>query len=316
MPLQRTKQSAHKKVAKAHKRINKQSGHINYLKSMMKALSKNLYYGFREANEVGDGAGKITIKNDQTTGTELPLHIYSLNNVVNDGAAISAGWYLKSNGYDFTSLGNVEFMGCEGQNDASQATIDGLGKNILYSNYHDIRLMLWGKSTRKAVYKIMLVQLLDEELDPNINTTTTKGNTQEKRQMLYVGKLLRPIMLNPVIREVHTKQLESGYKILWQKTYKLDETLSTEDEAQHKLVKIFRQRNRNINYQESPNLALSTISADAVNYASPNESPTGYPTHSKNNLFLIIIANNSLEDDSSTYDINIKSKYTLLGNVG
>ena len=163
----------------------------------------------------------------------------------------------------------------------------------------------------------MLIQILDEELDPTLSASTTNVDTQKKRRMLYQLKFTKPLSSNPVVSEVSTRQLDRGYKILWKKVYKLREQRSTEDELQHKLVKLFRQVNKVKKFQESPDLTnVDVNNADNVDYNEAEEAPSTMPTHSKDNLFLVIVSNKSAEDQSASYDINIKQKYTLIGNIG
>ena len=296
-------------------KLRKHGSHINYIKKVLNSTTKKLFFGIRDANEIATGNGKLSLVQDLVTGSEYPLHIFPLNNIINDGNSQSGGYKLDSNGYDFTSLLNVENYGADGQTHIDHTAANNLGKNILYNNYNEIRLLLWGRAARKSVFRVSIISLRDDELDPNLSPTTTNTDTQEKRQIFFLYHLLKPMITNPVVNDSSgIKQLHGAGKVLWSKTYKVRETLSTEDEAQHKFVKIFRKRNKLLRFQESPSTAAQ-LTADGVGIIGNNETPSNYPAHSKDNLFLVVTGNSTTEDDALTYDISVKSKYTLLGNV-
>lgn len=300
---------------RCNRNIKKNSYKISYLNKMIKSMSLSFYYGIRESNDVHNNSGGVSITRDETTGSELPLHIYPLESIVNDNVQPVGGYKLHSNGYDFTTLGmNVEGMGVVGQNHTTMGDINTKGKNILYKNFTDIRLLLWGHQSKKTVFKIYLVKLYDEDLDPTLNPTTTDTESQEKRQILFQQKMLKRIIGNPVVREPINNSMRVKYQVKWSKTYVIDETLSTEDENKHLLVKIFRKENRNIDYQESPSIN-SNLGSDVVSYQTPTEPPTTYPSHSGSKNYLIITSNCSQEDRVNTYDIQIQSKYSMIGNI-
>lgn len=310
------KRTSNKKARKhIHKKIAKQNQHIKYIKSILKSQTLSFYYVARECNEISQGLGAISLKRDQVGGSEMPLHIYPLDNIVNDGVQPVAAYKLNSNGYDFDSLGiNVEGGGVTGQTHTTMGAINAMGKNILHKNYSDIKILLWGQPTRKTVFRIMLCRFLDEDLDMTLEPTTSNAERQEKRQILFTHQLLKKIISNPVVSSVVQKNANKRYKILWSKNYTIRERLSTEDENKHRLVKIFRKENKSLNYQDSPEIAVN-LDADAVVHQDPSEPPTTYPSTSRQKTFLIITANCNAEDSTATYDIQMKSKYTMIGNT-
>jgi hypothetical protein len=285
---------------------------LRLLSSLYKIATQSHYYGVREANEIADGSGKQILTTNLTDAGDgsLPIHIYSLGNIKQGGTAESCAFTVDKTGTDFIDLQNLERFGVDGNTiqDAADLTT---AKAI--QNYTDIRLCLWGEADRKTQYKISLVRLLDTRLDPNIDLTTSDAPTQELRQAIFGHYFTRAQMSNPVIRgeRVLSAQQKKSFKVLWSKTYTLRETLSTEDEAQYRLVKIFRKMNSIKHYRDDGSIPAPSLDADAVQKYDPTSGLVGFP-HTNNNLFLIITALNSAEDESCSYDINLKNKFTIL----
>ncbi len=287
---------------------------VNYLTLLNKVNTQSIFYGYREANEISDGLGKQILKTDITTGDELPFHIYPLRNVKMAGTGGSGCLKLNADGHDFTAIGSpttIEYLGSKGN------TIQD-GESILFRkilcNYHDIKIMLWGEADRKTTFEVLLVKFFDEEFDPALLPVVTDANTQKKRVLLFKDMLLRPMITNPVIAgEVISNSIKKEMKILWRKKYKLRETLSTEDQRQHKLIKIFKKCHEVLDYYETPQTetVANYLNADEIVKEDILNVPSNTPT-TPYNLFLIILGNCHAEDETQTYDINIKSKYTLL----
>jgi len=269
----------------------------------------------RQCNEISVGNGLLSLKRDESGGSEYPLHIYPLDSIVNDGNQPIGGYKLNSNGYDFDTLGcNVEGGGLTGQSHANMGNINAMGKNILHKNYTDIKLLLWGHANRKTTFNLSLVRFKDEDLDVTLAPITTNGETQEKRQLFFTHKMLKKIMSNPIISNVTSKTSRQRFNVVWSKSYTIRETLSTESQAKHRVVKIFRKENKSLSYKDSPEVVLD-LAADSVVHEDPSEPPTTYPSQSRLKTFLIVTSNVNAEDDVNTYDIQIKSKYTMIGNV-
>lgn len=287
---------------------------VKYLMKINQVNTQNLFYGYRECNEVADGSGKTILKTDLVTGDELPLHIYPLRGVVMNAAAAVGAMKLNSDGYDFTTIGDIQYLGSTGNTVQDGSAIKF---RKLLCNYHDIKIMLWGEADRKTRFEIMLVKLSDIEFDPALEPIVTDVSTQNKRILLFKALLLRKMITNPIIGgEVIGTSIRREMKILWRKEYNLRETLSTEDQAQHKIVKIFRPCHDVVDYNETNKIesVANFLNADEVIHEDFVASVQRVP-RTQDNLFLIITGNANKEDETLSYDINIKSKYTLLAET-
>lgn len=297
------------------KRRNNKRSLPSYLKSVLKTIQTSVFYGVREANEISDGIGKQVLETD-TLNSIHPLHIYPLVNVINDAVTPAAGYHMDHSGTTYVSLGdNIQNMGAVGQLSQPVTALDALSKKQMYLNYHDIKILLWGRDTKKTVFNVSLVKFYKDELCPLVGTTTdSEGN--ELRQQFTLDMLRH--LSNPVVNENHKRPGLQGYKVIWSKTYKIRETLSTEDERQHKLVKLFRKEDRLINFerpsQSTPTNAL--LDADTIfNHETGGDAYT-HPWETKRNLYLVITSNVTQDDtNNATYDISIKSKYTVMGSL-
>lgn len=304
---------------KSH-RSKKNSGMKKYLSntSIMSKLMKmniaDLFYGVREVNELETGSGKNVLQ-DNALANEMPLHIYPLYSIINNGVTPGGMFILKQNGYDFTKKLDVEFMGAKGCISASP-TSQEITK--LLHRYVDARFLFWSDSLRKTNFRVQLVKIFDEDLSPT-DVTITDVNIQKKRKLFYFYKTLRSQLTNPIIKnEVTGSQLKGKYKVIWSKDYGIDELLNDRDEHHYQEVRLFRKTDDIKYYREFPaiNNSSNDDNPDIIKYEDFLASVSEEPLLSQR-LFLMISANTTLsqaEDGvnfhTATYDINIKNKYS------
>lgn len=298
-----------------NKKNKNSSKRVNIMSKLMRLNTCNLYYGFREVNELEAGAGKLTLQNN-ALGNVKPLHIFPLNSIINKSTTPFGGFVLKQNGYDFSSLGNVEFLGADGAISASPATQE-LQSTLL--RYNNIKLLFWSSPARKTTFRCSIVKIFDEDFIPS-TTAITDVNIQNKVSLFYDWKMLRSLTSNPIVANENIgKQLKGKVKILWSKDYQIDELLNDRDEHHYKEVKIFRKEDKICHYKELPviNAAPSIDDPDVVRYDNFETNTTTYPL-TPQQTYLIITANTTLsqaEDavnfHTATYDINIKNKHTV-----
>lgn len=283
---------------------------VDYLLKISRVNTQALFYGFREANSIADGSGKVVLKTDLVSGNEFPIHLYPLRAIIQGGSVPIGGMKVQSNGYNHTTLGNIEYMGSKGNTIQDGANIK---VRQLFCNYHDIKLLLWAEADRKTTFEIMLVKFRSEDMDPALNLVVTDTDVQLRRALMYKLQLIRSLITNPVVKgEVLQGNATAELKILWKKKYTLKETLSTEDQNRHRLVKIFKQCDQIVTFAESPTISLSDVlDADEVVEQLVDDTPTTYP-RAHEQVFLVVMGNCHAEDESMSYDINIKSKYTVL----
>lgn len=128
---------------------------LKLLSQLVKLNTVDLFYGFREANELENGSGKLTLSDNQLSNV-MPLHIYPLSSIINNGVTPPGGYVLKTNGYDFASLGSIEFMGAKGAISASPTTQE---LPSLLHRYSDIRMLFWSSAKRKTNFRVSLVKI-------------------------------------------------------------------------------------------------------------------------------------------------------------
>lgn len=309
----------HKKqtASRKHKKTTMSSYVSNtYIMSkLLKMNTANLYYGVREVNELENQQGALTLSDNQL-GNTAPLHMISLHGIINNSSTGGGLWTLQNNGFDFTKLKDIEFMGATGNITQSPSTQQ---VSSLLQRYVDARLLLWSSSARKTYFKVSLVKLFDKDLDPESLTTTTDVNIQKKRALFYYYKNVRSQISNPIIsNEVYGNQLKGKYKVLWSKEYGIDELLNDRDEHHYKEVRIFKKLDEIKHFRENPliNNSANNDDPDVIKYEEFSSQVNPIPLQSQR-LYLMITANTTLSqaEDSvnfhtATYDLNVKCKYT------
>lgn len=312
---------AYKKKRRSSKLVKKLQRLVYQNKMLMKlskATSSNIFFGVREANPV-DSVGKIELSN-RTTGVSgqdsLPLVIVPLLNILNGASSGNGILRLKNNGYDFASLANVQNMGATGNADATIGT-GGDYKRIL-CRYIKANLLLRQHASKDAKFKVYLLKILHEDLDPQ-NITETDADRQDMKKLLYYNHFLRQQIANPILENMEniTSDIASKFKILWEKEYHIQEQHADLDEAHYQEVKIFKRMDKLIRYTESPDLlGANSENPDTIVYNDYATNTTSVPD-TRANIFLVITANTSVSDvdhatlyDKMTFDIATKVKYT------
>ncbi len=311
------------KMSKNGRRIASKLQQLVYQNKMLMKLKRintsTAFFGVREVNPV-DTIGKVELS-DRTTAASsqdsLPLVVVPLLNIANGGSQGSGLLRLKQNGYDFTELATVEGLGTIGNADAVTGGSADIKKCIV--NYFKCNLLLRQHLSKDAKFKVYLVKILHEDLDP-LNITETNSDRQNMKMMFYYNHFLRQQIANPILEnmETHLEDIRSKFKILWEKEYHINEQSSDYSEANYKEVKIFRRLDKIINYTESPDANTTlTTNPDTPVHQDSQENTTNSPD-TRANLFLIITANASYSDvdhatlyDVMTFDIATRIKYTL-----
>lgn len=316
MPYRRRYKRKSRKSSKRMSTMKRLLYNANITAKLMKINTRNLFYGVREVNELEDEAGKLTLQ-DNASANQLPLHIIPLMNVRNNNVAGNGILVLKTNGYDFTKLADVELL------DTSGYTYDNVSA-IKYpkalQRYIDARFMLWASNKKRLRFEISLVQIKHVDLEPIL--TEADVTRRQAKILFYKYHFLRHQVSNPLTRnENYTKNLRNKYRILWTRKYNIDEKLSDRDESFHKVVKFFKKTDRIVRYTD--NISISDTNLDDPDIVKGQGVIPGIQNEPDvlHNLYLIITANTTLsqaEDavnfQTATYDLSTRVKYTILGD--
>lgn len=300
--------------SKKNRGMKRYLNNTSIMSKLMKMNTADLFYGVREVNELEVGSGK-NILQDNVVANEMPLHIYPLYSIINNSVTPGGMYILKTNGHDFTKKLNVEFMGAKGSLSASPTSQE---VTQLLHRYVDARFLLWSDDLRKTVFRIQLIKIFDEDLNPT-DITVTDVDIQKKRKLFYYYKSLRSQLTSPIIKnEVYGSQLKGKYKIIWTKDYGIDEKLNDRDEHHYQEVRLFRKTDDIKHYREFPQINNSSNddNPDIIKYEDFLGSVSEEPLLSQR-LYLMITANTTLSQGEdgvnyykATYDINIKNKYS------
>ncbi len=302
-----TRGSRAKKEMGQYKRMKYNSG---IMSKLMKMTTSNVFYGVQEVNTLHTGNGKLELsKSLAGNNDQLPLHVIPLNNIRNDDVASDGVLELKYNMYNFRNLVSVDYKG------SSPAGVSKVGVQITSAiqRYILCNLMLWASSSKRMRYEVTLVKLLDNELYPRLTESDTR--IQQKKILFYGKYLLKHQITSPITEnENWTRDIRHKFKVLWKKTYSIDEKLSDRDESFFRLVKIFRKTDKIIKYVENATASNTAVSLDpdVISFPTDGVIPTSEP-RPEDNLLLIITANTTQIDSSEkgTYDLSTRVKYTI-----
>jgi len=303
-------------------------------RKLWKLVTSNIFEGVREVNELEANAGKVVLSNQGIARNSLPLIVIPLLNLymnsTTSGDNPNGILMLKQNGYDFTNVANVEHIGASG-NLASDQKVSTLEFSKAIVRYINVRLLLWQSANKDVKFQVKLVKILDESLNPN-TLSETNTDYQNKKKLFYMYHCLRHQLSNPLLEdfENYLRDIRPFFKILWEKTYHIQERSADYEEHHYQEVTFFKQLDRIVNYRVNPNLApaldLGVTGVDAPDTVLYLDSATdstisSYPKINQN-LFLIITANTTLSDkedtenfDIATLDIATKVKYTNVTSV-
>lgn len=297
----------------------------NIFNKLFKMNTANYYFGVREANEIDDQVGKVVLQ-DNSLADELPLHVIPLCNIVNNNSASAGLLKLKHNGHDFTQAQPMDLMSVGGQISITPTSAETNSKfQKLLQRYIDAKFCLWSSASKKINYEITLVQIKDEQLNP-LNLVTTDVDTQNVRKAFYKLKMLRHQVSNPIVKgERIDTSIKNKYRVLWRKSYQIEEQHGDVDEKHYKVVKFFKKTDVIKDYADGiAYVPTATSYADAdFNVRQTNDVNFKSAPDVRQNLFLIITANltKSYDDNNSSfetasYDLNTICKYTSVGSTG
>jgi hypothetical protein len=156
-----------------------------------------------------------------------------------------------------------------------------------------------------------MVKFLDDVFDPNNFLTTTNSLVQRTRSSFF-SHLLRS-NLNPCIKSesLLTKDVRRMFKILSTKKVVIKEQLSTNDEIPYKSVRIMKKINKLMSYTNDGLPEIVDDQVDVVELIDPSLLTVRDYPNTLDNTFMIIVGDCIDDNTNQTYDINIKSKFTI-----
>lgn len=330
-----------KKTPKAktiNKKTNQNKRVINVLGRNQRLIDKvlmtkmsNKYFSYASVNESFDsnnnqpGANILTF--DDVTSNTLPCHIYHLTAHESANAtSVRARKDLKTNLHDFVTPNPSTYTKTATTGYQAVPSANDEEHRFMLHRYSNIKMVLWGRSAFKTVYNVKLIKLLDSDLDPFENATITDTTKQYTREAFY-SAMMKQHVSNPIATSKHhLSNFKGKFQIVWEKNYTIREKLSTEDQMKHKIVKIFRQHDKLLDYASESRLANFPADRldDPEEELTVNETVTNLQDVPKQRqrLFLMVTANatrNTSEGaDSATdwpsYDITITNKFSCLGS--
>lgn len=305
-------------LIKAQQRVKNllyQNQILNKLSSMKMI---NLEFGQKQINEHEAYQGKITMAN-HSGWDALPLMIFNLNNVVNDGSVANFRQTLKQNGYDFTTNDNVELQKIYGAGNNIAITTPDFRKLLL--RWTKIKLCLWAETGRNVTYKVSLVKFNNRDINPQ-DYTTSISRQQKFRKAIFLNYFLRNQLSHPMISADRIPaDCYKAFTTIWSKNYTLKEQTTLIDQRPHRIINIFRRFDKIIDYDYQTDLDTNTLlnvedpeTEISLNADATNNSKSDL----KQSTFLIITSNCTLsyaEDNTNfhraTFDYDISSKYSV-----
>lgn len=329
-PAKRTVKSVQRRANKNARSIGAMMANQKLVNKLMMTKMQNRYYVYANMNESFDTNSTSPGANQMINGTVanvLPLHMYSLTALPNANFAnATCRVTLKTDAHDFTTPVTHDYAYQAITGFRAEPTANDLESRYVLHRYSNIKLCLWGRDAFKTTWNVKLVRLLDPDLDPyEFNgLTTTESATQFSRETFYTSLLKHQVSHPCATNKFHLGQLRGKFQIVWSKDYNIRERLSTEDQMPHRIVKIFRQHDRLLDYQSE----ARTSNIPAGNIDDPNEvmetnetvSALQLEPRQRQRLVLMITANSTRTEaeggtssDWPTYDINISNKFSILG---
>ena len=135
--------------------------------TMLKSLFDHCYMGYQRCTEGESLTGYQRIYLDTTLANSkiLPMHVYELTGIINDGYAPIAYSEMNVNSSDypwFQDIDSYTFLGAN--NSGGYQTTQNFNRTI--QEYFDVRLQLFGRLRYKTVWNVMLLKIYDEDLVP------------------------------------------------------------------------------------------------------------------------------------------------------
>lgn len=220
-------------------------GQIKNIPKTVRPLWTKAHFIVIAANQADQAinTGAVTLKNIDTAGGELPMHVYDLTHIgslehagldrfayeyMNDGNWLQLTTSGLANGMVINTIEN----GIAGINDISRCTT-WLHKHV------DIRLLLYSRIKQSTTFRIIFFRCPEAEVTPG--NMGIEGRKQDLNKNVY-HKLLYKYTVNPVnvMPDVlsMTRQNNKHIQILKSFTFELREQLSTEDVISKKNVNI------------------------------------------------------------------------------
>jgi len=290
----------------------------------------NKYFAYVSVNESFDSnsnqPGSNILTFDDTISNTMPCHIYHLTGHESaNTSGVRARRDLKTDLHDFATPNPSNYTKTATTGYAAVPTPNDEEHRFMLHRYSNIKMVLWGREAFQTTYNIKLLRLMDSDLDPFENDTITDTTKQYTREAFY-SSMMKQHVSNPIATSKHhLSSFKNKFKIVWEKNYTIREKLSTEDQMKFKIVKIFRQHDRLLDYASESRLA--NFPADNIDNPEEeltvNETVTNLQDVPKQGqrLFLMVTANvtkKSSEGAVSTtdwpsYDISITNKFSCLG---
>lgn len=288
------------------------------LQKMMNTHSQ----GYLAANEKEAGLGQLDIayRSDSHSfravtfpNGRLPMFMVNLTqcrNALPSGQRFGPGMFVYTGHASSTSFASIEAQEVIQAQDASSINESGVNTSFPHAlcRWTKANLLLWGAKNRKLRYTLRIVSLKDKVLMPEFNDGGTYSTLALSNSSLdhntkvrgFYDMFLKGEMSNPVFGKKDANRLKqeykTQYKILWEKTYAINEQSADYDERPHKLVKIFRPINRVVDFYTTPSVSsISNLENAEVPYTLQNATEA-YPfLQEGQNLYLMITCDQTLD---------------------
>lgn len=311
---------------------------------MSQLNTTNLFFTSREVNTIDEQKGKVqlaashTTRNGETSGLgSEPLVVFPLKQVIQGTDVPTTCLMLEKRACGFSGLKPIEYSGQTG-NSVNVASGGQFKKALL--RYVDLRFMLWQQASKDIKFNMYLVKVFDEDLDPQKgivldgnedNWTDEQKILVKKRRLLWYYHFLRATTSSPLIenQEGYLDPIKGKFKILWKKSYKIDELHGNLEEKHYQQVRFFKRYDEIVDFVKPDSYINNPVKLANVNTGDNNPDQVKYiePANQvqtepqlKHQEFLVITANCSYSEndasgtsnmDKATFDYSIKTKWTI-----
>lgn len=292
---------------------------------VLQSLMYNSSHGLIEANERDFQKGSVGIayqtgthsfKGQVFSDTRLPLHMINLTSMRNSGTDQAGIFVLKAANRAFRSVLTQQIIKDEPGHYVDGTAVTNTVPQAL-CRWTKANVLLYGAPATKVRYTLRLVQVKDHRLMPEHNDDNTwagissiYGDDIEYARVFYQS-FIKGEMSNPVHGKSDKDRIamyKGQFKILWEKTYTLNEKSADYDELPHKMVKIYRPINKVMKFFVNRNNS-TMIATDAQLDNADIPEPIGNTSicrpfvETMQNIYLMITSDATVDQNAdSTYD--------------
>jgi hypothetical protein len=331
--IPKTKKAVQRKVNSNAKAIDLMMMNQGIVNKLIMTKLQNRYYAYTNMNESFDTNSNAPGANQMINGTVanvLPMHLYSLTALENaNNPNALCRLTLKTNCHDFETPTNHNYKYQAVSGFRAEPTDNDLESRFVLHRYSSIKLCLWGREAFKTNWNVKLIKILDPDLDPyDPNALTVPPGTDQaySRESFYASLIKHQVLHPCATNKFHLGQYKGKFQIVWSKNYLLPERKSTEDQLPYRIVKLFRQHDKLLDYQSE----ARATNIPAGNLDNPNQTMDTNETvtalqlepRQRQRLILMITANSTRSESEggtssewASYDINISQKFSVLGHA-